>query len=147
MTHVKQLLQLPSTSTFQRSSANKVSQSHKCHMTTQGQCPLCKGAHRLYQCDKFINRSSTQRLQCVKQLRLCFNCLQLCNKSHVCSNYACRTCNKPHHTLLHTAMQIQSADRKGSTNDHNASSTAKQNITPVTNNSTDEVQTYCLFKN
>jgi len=40
--------QLPGTSTFQRSSANKVSQSHKCHMTIQGQCPLCKGTHKLY---------------------------------------------------------------------------------------------------
>ena len=139
--------QLPSTSTSQRSSETKVSQSHKCHMTTQGQCPLCKGPHRLYQCDKFINKLPTQRLQCVKQLRLCFNCLQLFNKTHVCSNYACRTCNKPHHTLLHTAMQIQSADRQGSTNDHNASSTAKQTVTPVTNNSTNEVQTYCSFKN
>ena len=43
-------------------------------------------------------------------------------------------------------MQIQSADRQGSTNNHNASSTAKQNVTPVTNNSTNEAQTYCSFK-
>jgi hypothetical protein len=49
--------------------------------------------------------------------------------------------------LLHTATQIQSADRQGSTNIHNASSTAKQNVTPVTNNFTNEVQTYCSFKN
>ena len=55
---------------------NKVSQSHKCHMTTQGQCPLCKGKHRLYQCSKFIDKLPTQRLECVKQLRACFNCFQ-----------------------------------------------------------------------
>ena len=115
-------------------------------MTTQGQCPLSKGAHKLYQCDKFINKLPTQRLECVKQLRACFNCLRPFIKGHACSNYACRTCNKRHHTLLHTAMQIQSADRQGSTNDHNASSTAKQNVTPVTNNSTNEAQTYCSFK-
>ena len=100
------------------STGNKVSQSPKCHMTTQGQCPLCKGTHRLYQCYKFINKLPTQRRQCVKQLRVCFNCLQLFSKTHVCSNYACRTCNKRHHTLLHTDMQIQSADRQGSTNIH-----------------------------
>jgi len=66
---------------------------------------------------------------------------------HTCSNYACRTCNKRHHTSLHTAMQIQSADRQGSTNGHNASSKARQNYTHVTNNSIDQAQTYCSFKN
>ena len=116
-------------------------------MTTQGQCPLCKGTHRLFQCNKFINKLPTQRLECVRQLRACFNCLQPYSKTHACSNYACRTCNQRHHTLLHTAMQIQSADHQRSTNIHNDSSTAKQNVTPVTNNSTNEVQTYCSFKN
>ena len=119
--------QLPGTSTLQRSTptGNKVSQSPKCHMTTQSHCPLCKGTHRLYQCKKFINKLPTQRLECVKQLRACFNCLQPYSKTHTCSNRACNTCNQRHHTLLHTAMRNQSADRQGSTNGHNASSKAK----------------------
>ena len=115
-------------------------------MTTQGQCPLCKGTHRLYQCKKFIDKLSTQHLECVKQLRACFYCLQLYSKTHTCSSNACRTCNQ-RHTLLHTAMQTQSADRQGSTNIYNVSSTAKQNVTPVTNNSANEAQTHRSFKN
>ena len=115
-------------------------------MTTQGQCPLCKGAHRLYHCDKFISKLPTKRLECVKQLRACFNCLRPFSKGHVCSNYACHNCHQRHHTTLHIAMQTRSADRHSSTNSHNAGSTANHNVTHVTNNSTDKAQTYCSFK-
>ena len=83
----------------------------------------------------------------VKQLRASFYCLQLSSKTHTCSGNACRTCNQRHHTLLHTAMQTQSADRQGSMNIYNVSSIAKQNVTPVTNNSTNEAQTHRSFKN
>ena len=92
---------------------NKVSQSPKCHIATQQvQCPLCEGTHRLYQCRQFLNKLPTQRLEYVKQLRACYNCLEPYNKSHTCSKYACKTSNKKHHTLLHTATQPQSADRR-----------------------------------
>ena len=127
-------------------SNRKQGQSPRCHMTTQGQCPLCKGKHRLYQCNKFIDKLPT-RLECVKQLRACFNCFQPYSKTHVCSSRSCKTCNQRHHTLLHTAMQSRSADRQGSTNGHNSSSKAKQNVNHATNNSPDEAQTYCSFKN
>ena len=138
--------QLPSTSTSQRSSENKVSQSQMSYDYTRSM-PSLQGttqAVSVWQVHQWTTNTTFSKCQ---QLQLCFNCLQLFNKTHVCLNYACRTCNKPHHTLLHTAMQIQSADRQGSTNDHNASSIAKQNVTPVTNNSTDKSKTYCSLKN
>jgi hypothetical protein len=143
------------TSTPNRSTAgNKVNHSTKCHMTTQQvQCPLCNGTHCLCHCDDFIHKSPTQRLEYMKQSRACYNCLQPYNKSHTCSKYACRTCNKKHHTLLHTAMQKHSADRKVdgtfTSNGRRVTTRAtnQQSNTPASDCAANEAQTYCSFKN
>ena len=125
---------------------NKVSQSPKCHIATQQvQCLLCEGTHRLYQCRQFLNKLPTQRLEYVKQLRACYNCLEPYNKSHTCSKYACKTCNKKHHTLLHTAMQRQSADGRKDNSHH--TSNGKQSTSHATEGASNEAQTDCSFKN
>ncbi|XP_037928993.1 uncharacterized protein LOC119663458 [Teleopsis dalmanni] len=46
-------------------------------------CPACKNdRHPLYTCKSFIQELPTKRLQLVKQMRLCINCLKFGNKKH-----------------------------------------------------------------
>jgi hypothetical protein len=63
----------------------KVSKFAYSKVATQVQCPLCNESHRLFKCDKFIKMQPQQCLTQVKQLRLCFNCLQPFTKNHTCS--------------------------------------------------------------
>jgi hypothetical protein len=149
----------------QATAPNKVSQPAHCYMVTQAQCILCKRPHRLYQCYDFKNKSPTERLKYIKQQHACFNCLQQNYTSHTCSKSTCKTCNRKHHTLLHEAMQPQSADCKvnshnstsktkdkpdeseNSTSEDETASTTEQTSTLTTDGATNEAQTYCSFKN
>jgi hypothetical protein len=52
-------------------STSKVSQSSRCNLATQVQCPLCKGPHRLFECSKFIRMPPRQRKDYVRHIRAC----------------------------------------------------------------------------
>ena len=91
----------------------KVSQSSRCNLANQEQCPLCKGTHRLYQCSNFTRMPPWQRYDYAQQTRACYNCLQPYSQSHICSTHACHVCNKRHHTLLHVKTQDTSASNEG----------------------------------
>ncbi|XP_011859902.1 PREDICTED: uncharacterized protein LOC105557311, partial [Vollenhovia emeryi] len=66
-------------------------------------CPLCKGAHYLSKCTKFLSKSATQRRDLVKQTNRCYNCLSARHSVSDCtSTFTCRTCQQKHHTLLHS---------------------------------------------
>jgi len=109
------------TSQLSPTSRTKVSQSSRCNLVTQVQCPLCKEMHKLYQCSKFLRMSPRQRHDYAQQIRACYNCLKPFSPSHICSRYTCHVCNKRHHTLLHGNAQNSSAsDRRPITN-HNPS--------------------------
>jgi len=133
--------QSTSTTTSQQSPTSrfKVSQSSRCNLVTQDQCPLCKETHRLVYCAKFKRMSPRQRKDYAQQIRACYNCLQPYSKSHNCSKGACHVCNKQYHTLLHGNAQNSSAsDRRPITN-HNPSANQRSS-TPA------EVNTYCSLK-
>ena len=38
-------------------------------------CPMCRQAHRLYQCETFKSKSPKERNDFVKQHKICFNCI------------------------------------------------------------------------
>jgi len=116
----------------------KVSQSSRCNLATQEQCPLCKGIHRLFQCSKFI-RMPSRRYDYAQQINACYNCLQPFSKSHICSKHACHVCNKQHHTLLHVNTQNSSASNRRPITNHNPSAN-EWNSAPA------EVNTYCSLK-
>ncbi|XP_037922820.1 uncharacterized protein LOC119659006 [Hermetia illucens] len=65
-------------------------------------CIFCEKSYYVNQCDAFKALNMQQRRDSVKKYRLYFNCLK---KGHVLSKCPfasrCRTCSKPHHTLLH----------------------------------------------
>ncbi|XP_037932605.1 uncharacterized protein LOC119667388 [Teleopsis dalmanni] len=65
-------------------------------------CPACKNdRHPLYTCKSFIQELPTKRLQLVKQMRLCINCLKFGHFARECSSGNCKICNKKHNSLLH----------------------------------------------
>ena len=68
-------------------------------------CPMCRQAHRLYQCETFKSKSPKKRNDFVKQHKICFNCISssLHNSKKCKSLIRCKVqgCGKAHHTLLH----------------------------------------------
>jgi hypothetical protein len=97
----------------------------QCNVVTQVQCPLCNHSHKLFKCDRFLKMQPRQRLNHVKRLGLCFNCLQPFVKNHMRSKQMCRKCNKRHHTLLHIDKQYHGANNPPT--DTRASTTANDN--------------------
>src|SRR5215510_3057801 len=69
--------------------------------------------------NSFSGQFSNAWNMCV--FKLCYNCLQTFTRRHVCSQQACRQCNKRHHTLLHGATYRQSADDNQPTTSRSAS--------------------------
>jgi diphosphomevalonate decarboxylase len=67
-------------------SDNKVSRTTRTYMTSHIQCLLCTESHRLMHCDKFIKLSPQRRVELARQYKLCYNCLQVVSKGHVCSH-------------------------------------------------------------
>ncbi|GFU34633.1 integrase catalytic domain-containing protein [Trichonephila clavipes] len=76
----------------------------------QSQCPLCNGDHTLSRCDTFLKLSVQGRSDFVKTNNVCFNCLTQFHSVKTCkSNFRCKKCKKPHHSLLH----IENVSAKG----------------------------------
>ena len=62
-------------------------------------CRLCNGSHSVVDCDKYKTLES--KLQQVKNLKLCMNCLYKNHWVSECRNeFSCRHCGKRHHSVL-----------------------------------------------
>lgn len=66
-------------------------------------CPLCDGAHALFRCPRFLEKTVAARREFIHTARLCYNCINTKNHSaHFCtSRFTCAHCDAKHHTLLH----------------------------------------------
>ncbi|XP_055912786.1 uncharacterized protein LOC129946567 [Eupeodes corollae] len=72
------------------------------HIDTKNlQCPICKGEHVIYTCQKFLNATPKERWQLSKQAKLCLNCLRHDKQLQCFSKRNCHHCNKKHHSFLH----------------------------------------------
>jgi hypothetical protein len=67
----------------------------------QLKCYVCQKPHYLTSCDQFLQQSLDERLDTVKNHKLCYNCLSRTHQIQDCRSSSCKTCNKRHHTLLH----------------------------------------------
>lgn len=65
-------------------------------------CPHCKNQHFIYQCEDFLKLSISERIQKVKQMKLCLNCLRENHTTEDCRSSKCKRCNSNHNTLLHS---------------------------------------------
>ena len=70
---------------------------------TPSLCPLCKTQrHHLFMCASFKALDHDQKMSTLKLHDLCINCLRPGHFVKQCnSSNRCRTCQKPHHTLMH----------------------------------------------
>lgn len=53
-------------------------------------CPHCKENHKLYSCKKFLSQSIASRVDIVRQLRLCQNCLRGNHNTKDCNSQGCK---------------------------------------------------------
>ncbi|XP_071055017.1 uncharacterized protein [Onthophagus taurus] len=111
---------LKSTSTFATEIKQKLS------------CILCKMNHNLYQCDKFLEKSPSQRFNIISDNKFCKNCLGYRHHTSKCnSNKTCRICNKRHHTLLH--LNLTPLDKSSPNPNSTGTSTQPHTVASATN--------------
>lgn len=68
---------------------------------TSNNCVVCKDRqHPLYKCDKFREKSVRERIDIVKQAKICLNCLRY-HRDKTCSFGNCKICDGKHNALLH----------------------------------------------
>ncbi|XP_063903767.1 uncharacterized protein LOC135123204 [Zophobas morio] len=102
--------------------SNQITKRTTAHLATtkpkRSSCSYCKSnEHMIHQCPEFINLSVQSRLEKVKLIKLCINCLR---NNHFVENCRvttkCRNCNKKHHSLLHVDASSQQgySDNPGS---------------------------------
>lgn len=73
-------------------------------------CYLCKEAHILSKCPRFLERSPQERMSYAQQRKLCLNCLHHAHQLQECgSRFRCRTCQLRHHSSLHFPNESQVA--------------------------------------
>lgn len=86
-------LALQSVDSQRKGNANKNAATFK--------CAICDGNHSIIKCETFVKKPVNERFALIKEKKLCVNCFKNHNKSECTSTYTCKTCNKPHNTLLH----------------------------------------------
>lgn len=64
-------------------------------------CEICKGTHFVYTCEKLKAMSVPERIEQVKKLKLCMNCLRSSHFVKDCRSDGCKRCRQRHNTLLH----------------------------------------------
>jgi len=97
-------------------SFNRRSSTHQVHhaqasgtQSTSEVCGVCSvSSHSLYHCSKFIGMQITDRMELLKKLSLCFNCLRPGHSCQSCpSKGCCKKCQKRHNTLVHKDQVVQ----------------------------------------
>lgn len=73
-------------------------------------CAHCSVAHRLYYCESFKKLPGSDRVDIVRNARLCFNIFSPAHMADKCnSKYSCFKCKKRHNSLLHFEKTTSSA--------------------------------------
>ncbi|XP_050301507.1 uncharacterized protein LOC126739751 [Anthonomus grandis grandis] len=78
-------------------SANKPSDSNK----TKFACYNCKRDHSLFYCPDFLKLGTFDRVNKIKELSLCLNCLKRNHLTKDCNWSGCKICGAKHNTILH----------------------------------------------
>ncbi|KAI5633154.1 hypothetical protein NE865_14106 [Phthorimaea operculella] len=87
-------------------------------------CPLCKtNEHVLLTCKRFLNMTPETKVNTIKSMSLCSNCL-FYHKDTCTSTKKCKVCNNAHHTVLHEVY-----DKAAASNNEAKPTTSQQRKT------------------
>ncbi|XP_044741884.1 uncharacterized protein LOC123302858 [Chrysoperla carnea] len=76
-------------------------------------CAVCKGNHPIFKCSNFLALQPSQRLNKIKQLNGCHDCLKTNHEVTKCpSQSVCKECKRKHNTLLHIVSGSQTFSTK-----------------------------------
>ncbi|XP_042910117.1 uncharacterized protein [Parasteatoda tepidariorum] len=118
-------------------------------------CVLCKNneSHALQFCPQFKRMSVHDRVEFVKNNRLCFKCFSPRCEVNICRMRNCFLCKKAHHKLLHYPREIKnnsSTPNMAPINDQNKSQTTAFNVSAesfVPREDTTQIVATACFKN
>lgn len=68
---------------------------------TTKKCYLCKFPHALYQCSRFLEMRTPDKVKTARAANVCLNCLRSGHRASSCRSSGCQTCNKRHNSKLH----------------------------------------------
>lgn len=74
-------------------------------------CTICKEAHSIYKCNKFLQSSIKQRTELARNAELCNNCLGKGHLYDTCKGGNCRICDQKHHTYLHPTQEPEAVNQ------------------------------------
>ncbi|XP_055623365.1 uncharacterized protein LOC129766794 [Toxorhynchites rutilus septentrionalis] len=88
-------------------------------------CQFCGEDHYNYLCPEFCKLSLPEKLQNVKDSRVCFNCLRRGHRIAECSSRkSCSVCKKRHHSLLHNDVKKSEENAVSCVRDNTSGPTA-----------------------
>ena len=83
----------------------------KFNATNNNKCRKCLGPHSLAYCRSFKELPVAKRVEFVRLLGVCNNCLREGHWARKCSATTCAKCSRSHHTLLHLAKSEESSSQ------------------------------------
>lgn len=86
------------------------SQVKDTHSHKPSTCYLCSSNHYITNCPQYNSKSVPQRLDIIKKLKLCYNCLGS-HRASVCRiTNRCLKCGHKHHTTIHQKVNSNTAN-------------------------------------
>ncbi|KAJ8979780.1 hypothetical protein NQ317_007688 [Molorchus minor] len=82
----------------------------KSFVTSKACCTFCKGEHYIQDCAEFLQLDVNDRIENVKKLRLCINCLRTGHMVKQCRSSSCRNCKSRYNSLLHLESPAKKVD-------------------------------------
>lgn len=78
---------------------------HYSLISTNHKCNFCKKQHLIYSCPDFLQLTVPERIEKVKDLKLCENCLCTGHSVNKCKLRSCKICKNRHSSLLHQVKE------------------------------------------
>ncbi|XP_050547347.1 uncharacterized protein LOC126909032 [Daktulosphaira vitifoliae] len=72
---------------------------------------LCKGNHWVHKREKLATGTIEERVQQIREARLCLNCLRPGHYAAFCKNGSCKLCGKGHNTLIHRNNEVAQVEK------------------------------------
>ncbi|XP_071056865.1 uncharacterized protein, partial [Onthophagus taurus] len=87
--------------TLQLNQPQKPNDIKRVMLVTKNKCSACQQEHQIYQYSKFIEMPINKRIEHIKEMKFCNNCLKPGYFNANCNYGSCKKCNAQHNTLLH----------------------------------------------